>query len=98
MNNQMTLQTRPQAFALLTSATKKIAFQMRRPLKALTNYYSQVLDRPMNTRQTLSLLEVQAAFCIAMVPAQCPLLFRVLLLIWAVVAVLRCRKVLKEEA
>ena len=106
MNTQMTLQTRPQTFTQLAAATRRLALQAtlslskltRISLSRLTRYYAQVLDRPLDNRHTLALLEAQAAFFLGMMPAYCPLLIRVALLVWATLAVVRCKRLLNENS
>ncbi len=61
-----------------------------RPLQGLTQYYGEVLGRQLGTRQTLHLLNVQAAFLMTVFPTM-SLVLRVLCLTWLVGAVLRCR-------
>ena len=67
---------------------------MRRPLMMLTQYYSKVLDRKLDMRQTLSLLNAQLAFFVTAF-AGCSLMLRAFLFAWLVSALLKCKEVMK---
>lgn len=71
-----------------------VATTVRRPLLWLTSYYTRVLERPVSLRQTLLLVNAQLAFLATVLPAECPLLLRLLSLAWLVSALLKCRECL----
>ena len=82
---------------LVQSVMKKMSWiteQLNTPVKMLGNYYSCVLDRELNQRQTWALVEVQAAFFLGMLPMGYSLVFRLIVLLWLVAAVKRCRRLL----
>lgn len=68
---------------------------LRRPLDLLNAYNSRVLERPIDTRQTLHLLNAEAAFIMSTFPIDAPLLLRALCVLWLYKAVMRCRKELR---
>lgn len=51
------------------SISSRIAAAVRMPLVALSRYYSMVLEREINIRQTLMLLNAQTAFVFAVFPS-----------------------------
>ena len=96
MNNSMTFRLRPMGIGLVAATVKKFNNAISRPVNELGQYYSRVLDRRLDRRQTLSLIEAQTAFLVALVAGESPLLLRVALLAWAVADVCRCRRLLHE--
>ncbi|MBP5742933.1 MAG: hypothetical protein J6W49_05795 [Paludibacteraceae bacterium] len=96
MNKPMTLHVRPVNITFFADTVKKMNAQINRPLQRLGQYYGRVLDRRIDRRQTISLLEAQTAFFLGITPAAFPLLLRVALLVWAVAAVCRCRRLLRQ--
>lgn len=78
------------------SITSLFATALRQPLSSLTNYYSRVLEQPLNNRQTLLLLNAQLAFLMAVFPVECPLLLRLGFLAWLGSALLKCREVMRD--
>ena len=75
---------------------EKAASNVRKPLLALARYYSSVLDRPINLKQTLLLLNAQTAFLMAAFPVECPLLLRAACGYWLYRALMRCKEALKR--
>lgn len=92
MNNEMTLNTREMKLQYTIAQTVNAAL---RPLQLLTGYYSQVLERRVSTRQTLHLLQVQAAFVLT-VFADMPVVLRLLSLGWLCGSLLACRRSLSD--
>ncbi|MBR1484250.1 MAG: ATP-binding protein [Prevotella sp.] len=66
-----------------------------RPLQAVADYYSRTLEQPVSLRQTLLLLQAQAAF-VAAVFMDSPVPLRLLCLAWLVGSLLKCRKAFQE--
>lgn len=62
----------------------------------ISKYYSQVLEREIDNRQSLLLIHAQVAFLFAAFPADCPLLLRMLFTAWFATAVKMCRKALRD--
>ena len=73
---------------MLVENVKKVA---NRPMEWLRQYYSSVLERDINKRQTWSLIEVQAAFFAGVMPADYSLLLRATCCLWFYLALRRCR-------
>ena len=73
---------------------RQTAALLRWPLVALSHYYSAVLERPVGIRQTLLLLNAQAAFLFAAFPVSGPLALRAVCVAWLLHAVLKCRSAL----
>lgn len=55
---------------------------MKKSINPLRQYYSRVLERPIDLRQTLLLVQAQVAFVLAALPAECPLLLRAAFALW----------------
>jgi hypothetical protein len=91
MNNETTIFAREQKTDAMLNM---VATVLNQPLKQLTLYYNKVLDRELNIRQTLHLLNAQAAFVMTIMPADAPWLVRLLCAFWLVKALLGCKKVL----
>lgn len=66
----------------------------QKPLRALTYYYSRVLERRLSTKQTLSLLNAQLAFLMTVFPVDCSVVLRLACAGWLVAALMRCREVI----
>lgn len=73
---------------------RTVSGKLKMPLEWLRKYYSAVLERKISMRQTLLLLQAQAAFVMAVFPAAGPLLLRAAFCGWFAYAVLLCRKAL----
>ena len=91
MNNEMFLNVREEK---MNTVMNQVSDDVRRPLMMLTQYYSKVLDRKLNLRQTLSLLNAQLAFFVTAF-AGCSLMVRAFLFAWLVSALLKCKEVMK---
>lgn len=90
MNNEMTLNAREMKNQLVMNQVMAAAL---RPLQAIANYYSRMLEQPVSVRQTLHLINAQMAFVMT-VFVDSPILFRALCAAWLVVALLKCKSVL----
>ena len=62
----------------------------------LGRYYADVLERPVNRRQTWHLLHAQLAFLMVAFPVECPLLLRMLFAAWFVTAVKMCKQAMNK--
>ena len=87
MEKQMTIQST----WMLLENVKNVA---NRPVEWLRQYYSSVLERDINMRQTWSLIEVQTAFFAGIMPANYSLWLRAACCAWFLFALKRCRRLL----
>ena len=87
MEKQMTIQST----WMLLENVKNVA---NRPIEWLRQYYSSVLERDINMRQTWSLIEVQSAFFAGIMPANYSLWLRAACCAWFLWALKRCRRML----
>lgn len=71
---------------------KSIANTAMKPVHWLSAYYSMVLERKVSTKQTLLLLNAQAAFVITAFPVEAPFVVRLICLSWFVKALFACKK------
>ena len=69
----------------------------QQPVSRLASYYGSVLDRPINIRQTLHLVNAQVAFLFTAFAA-CGLLLRVACIAWLLSALMGCKTALGEQA
>ncbi|MBR1688813.1 MAG: hypothetical protein IJ710_09875 [Prevotella sp.] len=76
----------------LSALAENAAYLIRLPLVRLSNYYSQLLERRINIRQTLALVNAQVAFFLAVFPMESPIFIRFACLAWLVSALLKCKK------
>lgn len=91
MDNKMTLTANAAETMNMSDRTAKIVSTIRRFVAPLARYYSRVLDTEVSTRQTLLLVNAQAAFFMTVFPADCHLLLRLGCLAWLISAVMKCR-------
>jgi len=94
MKKDMTLAAEKHVEMTSTNVINTIISGMKAPVSMLADYYSAVLERKIDVRQTLHLLNAQAAFAMTVFPVDGPLAVRALCLAWFVGAVLKCRRVL----
>lgn len=74
------------------TARRTAAKAAARLVAPVAGYYSRVLGEKVSTRQTLLLLNAQAAFVMAVLPADGPLAGRALCVAWLAHALLLCRR------
>lgn len=79
----------------VSETIKKVLFVLNMPLRWLSKYYSSVLEREVNMRQTKALTEAQLAFFALVMPADYSLLLRIAACIWFVLVLRRCRNLMK---
>jgi len=89
MNNEIILNNREQK---LDQVLTQVASSINRPLRSVTSYYSEVLNRKLNIRQTICLLNAQAAFLMTVFPVDCSFVLRLLCACWLVTALLKCKE------
>ena len=73
---------------------KSIANTAMKPVNWLSTYYSSVLGRKISTKQTLLLLNAQAAFTMTAFPTEAPFVVRIICLTWFIKSVLACKRAL----
>lgn len=72
---------------------KKLCGKLMKPVYLLGKYYSLMLERDINPKQTLALLNAQASFfCGVFIDA--PVVLRVVFAGWFVYALYKCKKLL----
>ncbi len=72
----------------------KVTESVNRPVNLLRTYYAQVLERDLNMHQTWALIEAQVAFFLGVMPVGYAFVVRAVALLWLVVAVKKCRRLL----
>lgn len=75
---------------------KRLGKWAKEPIGILRDFYAECLEENITIKQTWRLLEAQAAFIMAIIPADLSITVRVLLLGWFASAALRCRRAMKE--
>lgn len=81
----------------LTELVKGFAEWISTPTRLLAKYYSSVLGRSVSTHQTWLLIEAQAAFFAGVIPADIPVIVRILMVAWFASAAIKCKNALKKE-
>ena len=92
-NKEMILST-PWGSRLIADKLSRIVEMVNRPVNLLRQYYAQVLERELNMRQTWALIEAQVAFFLGVMPVGYAFVLRAVALLWLVVAVKKCRRLL----
>ena len=92
-NKEMILST-PWGSRLIADKLSRIVEMVNRPVNLLRQYYAQVLERELNMRQTWALIEAQVAFFLGVMPVGYAFTLRAVALLWLVVAVKKCRRLL----
>lgn len=67
-----------------------IASNLKQPVAALANYYSNILERQVTSRQTLTLLHAQAAFFVT-VFSSCSIIMRFVCIAWLITTIVHCK-------
>ena len=92
MKNEMALNAAGGKASPAASPADVLARAAGKVLAPLSRYYSGVLGTKVSARQTLLLVNAQAAFAMAVFPDGGPALLRVACVWWSVSAVLKCRR------
>ncbi len=88
-NNSLAMSTRT------SSVSWKNLFQIIiKPVEWLQYYYATVLQREINQKQTLLLINAQIAFIMTAFPVDAPLIGRFICCGWFLDAVLKCKRAL----
>lgn len=91
--NMTTLNARE---SMVAAALQQVMEAVRKPAERLCQYYSSVLERQLNLRQTWLLVNAQLAFAFAVLPVESPMLLRGICCGWFLHAVLKCKEALAE--
>lgn len=94
MVNNITLSS-ASFFVQAAELFRNVKSAMLKPFELLCDYYSYALERKVGMREALHLTNAQLAFFATFLPADAPLLFRVVCLVWFGLAVRACRRVMK---
>jgi hypothetical protein len=93
MNNTATTSSSTMIMGMLTAA-KRVANTYDSVMNLVTDFYSKQLERNVNRRQTLALLEAQLAFFLGIMPIDMPIALRIAFTAWTIVAVKKCKRCL----
>lgn len=91
MNNNLIITNREQK---LNKLYNMMSAAVEQSLLPVTSYYNKVLERELDNRQTISLLNAQLAFIMTVFPVDSPIVLRLLCAAWLVKALLWCKKIL----
>ena len=91
--NMTTLNARE---SMVAAVVQQVMEAVRKPAERLCQYYSSVLERQLNLRQTWLLVNAQLAFVFAVLPVESPMLLRAICCGWFLHAVLKCKEALAE--
>ena len=96
MNKNMTIIMNASVRNRFSLVTKAIEV-LNNSVQPLSKYYSAVLERDINGRQTWHLLHAQLAFFMVAFPVECPLLLRMAFAAWFVLSVRLCKQELSSS-
>ena len=91
MNKTTTTSNSAMIMGMLTAA-KRVTNTYDNMMNHVTDFYSKQLERNINRRQTLALLEAQLAFFLGIMPVDMPMTLRIAFTVWTVVAVKKCKR------
>lgn len=95
MKKEMTLSSGNTAVVNIQKIVSTVTNGARVPIELLRKYYSQILEREIDKRQMLSLINVQVAFFFAAFPSDGPIVLRIVCCGWFLWALLKCKAALK---
>ncbi len=95
MEKQIALGQAPTANGKTSNLIKKAAHMFGAPLRILGKYYSLVLERNIDMRQTKAITEAQIAFFATVIPADMHVLLHVAACAWFIMSLRKCRSLLK---
>lgn len=96
MNRMMTMTTNANQVKTVSEYLNKMMQIMLRPMEWLQRYYADVVGKPVSRRLTWQLVKVQTIFFAGIFPANVSLVLRAALLVWLVVELKKCRRMLGE--
>lgn len=91
MNKTTTTSNSTMIMGMLTAA-KRVTNTYDNMMNHVTDFYSKQLERNINRRQTLALLEAQLAFFLGIMPIDMPMALRIAFTVRTVVAVKKCKR------
>ena len=91
MEKNVSLSTRQNSPIGMRSFVKNILSAVMKPVELLAAYYSACLEREVNVKQTLLLVNAQAAFFMTAFPAECPLMLRIVCVAWMLHSLKLCK-------
>ena len=91
MNKTTTTSNSAMIMGMLTAA-KRVTNTYDNMMSHVTDFYKKQLERNINRRQTLALLEAQLAFFLGIMPIDMPMALRIAFTVWTVVAVKKCKR------
>ena len=91
--NMTTLNARE---SMIAAAMQQVMETAKKAAERLCRYYSSVLERQLNLRQTWLLVNAQLAFTFAVLPVESPMLLRAACCGWFLHAVLKCKEAFGE--
>lgn len=94
MNKTMTTSDNTITMVALTAA-KRVINVYDNVMNTVTDFYSKQLERRVNRRQTIALLEAQLAFFLGIMPIDMPMILRIAFTVWTVIAVKKCKRLLR---
>ena len=89
MENNITLNNR---FVALNAIVGAVLSKLSVPVEMLRKYYTSVLEREIDVRQTWLLINAQLAFIFAALPVDGPMVFRMACCGWIIHAALLCKR------
>ena len=92
MKEQIIMRNEIMSMESASKCVESVSTWLQKPIVALSNYYSKVLEREVTLSQTHRLVNAQLAFCMAFLPVESPLLLRVACLAWFASAAMKCKK------
>lgn len=94
MNNTATTSGNSMIMGVLT-ASKRVTNIYDSVMNTIAGFYGKQLERDVNRRQTLALLEAQLAFFLGIMPIDMPMTLRIAFTVWTIVAVKKCKRCLR---
>lgn len=95
MEKQITLEQAGTACGNINSMIKKATSMLNAPLRLLGRYYSYVIERNLDMRQTKAITEAQMAFFATILPVEMPILLHLAACTWFIMSLKKCRSLLK---
>lgn len=93
MNNTATTSGNSMIMGVLT-ASKRVTNIYDSVMNTIAGFYVKQLERDVNRRQILALLEAQLAFFLGIMPIDMPMTLRIAFTVWTIVAVKKCKRCL----
>lgn len=92
MKKEMVLTTNSAEVSSINEIIARMKETTLRPVVSISKYYSRILEKEINTHQTLLLINAQIAAALAIFPLSYSLVLRVLFISWFATAVIQCKK------